>query len=169
MIRLTHQRYAEAIGAAFAMMPPPIRDRLAGTHFLTNTDPVIAGLHRFTATSDGRPYSHTPHAVYVEHQPHLPAALRAPTIVLPVMTPPEDIVHELGHILHGQLRFEPHPRAVSEYGATDRWEAFACAFGAWLCPPQDPRRTNPVSLQNRDLLLADRETMALFDSLIDNG
>lgn len=67
-------------------------------------------------------------------QKGVPRDRRVTTVVLPTNEAfdPEVIVHELGHVLHEQLRFEPHAAAVTPYAKTDRWEAFAEAFRLWV-------------------------------------
>jgi hypothetical protein len=142
--RVRLQWHAEAIGAAFDLLPGRLVERLDGTHFLTGTDPVFAGLHGFEESNDGRSYRSTAHVTHLFHQRHLPAAHRAVTVVLPSPDAFERrvIVHELGHVLHWQFghgldwrqRFAHEAVPVTDYARTDRYEAFAEAFAAWALP-----------------------------------
>ena len=113
-------------------MPAGIRDRVGYADFFCGASPVFAGLHNYVDADDGRPYSQTAHALFIMHQWLLPRTLRVPTVVLPNLVEPETVVHELGHILHEALAFEPAATPVTEYAKTNRWEAFAEAFTAWL-------------------------------------
>lgn len=132
MKRLVSYSYNDPIAFALASMPAGIRSRVENTDYFCGASPVFAGLHNYVDTDDGRPYSRTAHAVWIMHQWLLPRTLRVPTVVLPQPVGPKTVVHELGHILHEALEFKPDALAVTEYGKTNRWEAFAEAFTAWL-------------------------------------
>jgi len=132
MKRLTDYAYNDAIAVAVASMPSRIAARVSHVDFFCGASPVFAGLHNYVDTDDGRPYSLTAHAVWIMHQWLLPRTLRVPTVVLPALVAPKTVVHELGHILHEALAFEPVAAPVTEYAKTNLWEAFAEAFTAWL-------------------------------------
>ena len=133
MNRLTSWAYAPAISTALATIPERLHARIA-CDFLTGTDPIWVGLHRYEAASFGRSYAETAHCVYPFHQTPLVKSSRRTTVVLPAPVTPRTVIHELGHVLHESLRFEPTTTAVSWYGATNRFEAFAEAFTSWLVP-----------------------------------
>jgi hypothetical protein len=132
MKRLLSYQFNDAIQVAEASIPPKIMARLAGVDYCCGVDPVFVGLHRYTEAKDGRPYSATAHVAWTMHQKHLPLANRVPTVVLPVEVEPETVAHELGHALHEQLDFGLRAAPVTAYAQTNRWEAFAEAFTAWL-------------------------------------
>lgn len=162
MNRLMSYRYCRPIERALEIVPPAIRARLAGVHFLTGTDPIAAGLHGYRETRDGRSYLDVAHVVYPFHQGHLPADRRRTTVVLPYPDPhPASVVHELGHALHEALGFEHDADPVTEYARTNRFEAFAEAFTTWFFwhgeDVEDSARR----------LFEDRPTMALFEALRD--
>jgi hypothetical protein len=100
----------------------------------TGTDPVFAGLHRYESASLGRSYRDIAHVVYPYHMEHLPRARRRVIVVMPTLIHPYVVVHELGHVLHHRLRFEPVAEPVTEYAQTNEREAFAEAFAAWVLP-----------------------------------
>lgn len=106
-------------------------------HFdvLTGTDPVWAGLHGYRDTGDGRSYSSTAHVAYPFHQ-RLVKAQQAPTIVLPDPRPelPRTLVHEIGHVVDFHMGFGVMLPAITRYAQTNRREAFAVAFTAWVYP-----------------------------------
>lgn len=161
MKRLRSGLSTASIEAAYSLIPPPIADRLRAVDWFLDTNPIWAGLHTYETTEDGRPYSETAHTVHPMHQCSLPRSLRAPTVVLfrDDLKYPDVAVHELGHILHEQLRFEPSPSPVSDYAGSNKWEAFACAFTAWVVPWQCSRRHDPT------ILWRDSATMRLFEHL----
>lgn len=132
MNRIGDARYGETIGKALSLYPTPLRERLAGTHFLTDTDPVFAGLHCYGDTTDGRSYKETAHAVYPFHQEHRPRCHRTPTVVLPVRPSLCTVVHELAHVLDWHLGFDHVAKPVTEYAKTNRSEAFAEAVTSWI-------------------------------------
>ncbi len=130
MERLTSQRFVPAVVAARALVPPGVARRLH-YHIFTG-DPLWAGLHDYEDTDAGNSYRRVPHAVYPCHQWGLPRARRVPTIVLPRPMRPEQVVHEIGHILDEVLGFQHVAEPVSRYAKTNSAEAFAEAFTAWL-------------------------------------
>jgi hypothetical protein len=161
MQRIRSGGYSELIRAAHALIPEPICG-LVQADFLCGTDPVFAGLHRYDAIADGRSYRNTAHVAYDFHQGGLPRARRRVTVVLPGR--PEKtrlwaVVHELGHVLHAHLGFEHDAWPVTEYAETNRFEAFAEAFTAWVLPHPAYR-----GAQER-LLSYDPATVALFEGL----
>ncbi len=108
-------------------------------------------------TVDGRNYADTAHVLYPTHQPRLPRSRRVTTVCLPLEVESWAVVHELGHVLHEALEFEPAPRPVDDYAATNSHEAFARAFDAWIMPHLWPAE--------RARLEEDSETMMLFRHL----
>lgn len=129
MNRIPNQRFAPAIDKALDITAP-WQPYLARAEFLCGVDPIFAGLHRHQDVADGRSYRNTAHCVHPHHQMHLSAARRATTIVLPTVRPPTTIVHELGHVLHEALDWEPTVAPVTAYAKTNRFEAFAEAWTA---------------------------------------
>ena len=156
MQRIVSQQYAETIGRALSAVPPFIMSRLEHVHFLTGTDPIWAGLHRFPESDDGRSRLDTAHCCYPWNQEGLPRALRQTTIVLPVPETHWTLLHELGHALDEVLGFRHTAYPVDDYAAKNSHEAFACAFEAWLSP----------GYEDYDALMAnDPATVALFTRL----
>lgn len=149
MNRLVSGEFQASIGAALTVIPPAIADRLRHVQFLTGTDPVYAGLHRFEGASFGRSYRTTAHCLYR----HLSSDRRT-TIVLPTPYEPSVVVHELGHALDEVLAWTHDAKPVNWYATTDRQEAFAEAFRAWLYWYGD-----------QDVFMADLDTRALFARL----
>lgn len=148
----------EAISAALDIIPEPIHQLIA-CHYLVDLDPAFVGLHYYRGDepgSDGRLYSETSHCAYSFHQTRLPAARRATTIVLPIARHEQPrplrwtIVHELGHVLDERLGFTHTAVPVNDYAARNRYEAFACAFTAWLF--YEPAEPDPASLSLFDHL-----------------
>jgi hypothetical protein len=150
--------YSELIEAAYRLVPRRLHD-LIRPHFLTGVDPVFAGLHGYQRASYGRSYRSIPHVAYGWHQ-RLLAAQRHTTVVLPSLARVSIVVHELGHVLHERLGFEPEPEPVTWYGQTDTGEAFAEAFAAWALPFGHGYGAAKDQLYERD-----RPTVALFDGL----
>lgn len=159
MERLRDYRYAAVITAALDRIPEAIRPLVAHAHYLTGVDPLYVGLHDYQQTFDGRSYRDTAHVAYVCNQGRLPLDRRHTTVVLPQPVEPRTIVHELGHVLDEVLGFEHIAKPVTAYAENDRYEAFAEAFSAWLCP--EYQQWSEVM----DALRADRATLALFDGL----
>lgn len=159
MDRIRPGGYSAVIEAAYGLIPAGIHP-LVRSHFLTGTDPVFAGLHRYDVTDDGRAYADTAHAVYEFHQEHLPRERRHVTVVLPWLPPLAVVVHELGHVLHLRLCFEPTPEPVTDYGRVNKREAFAEAFAAWVLPFGHGYGAAKDALYERD-----RKTVALFEEL----
>lgn len=170
MERIKAGGYTELITTAYTLIPQPMH-RLIRPHILCGTDPGFAGLHRYTSASYGRSYADTWHVTYPKQQ-ILPALQdRHTTVVIPHATddapwvyrryghhrPIAGIIHELGHVLDETLRFEHNATPVTAYAHTNRREAFADAFTAWLIPSYLPSygSTTPV----------DPATTALFEHL----
>ena len=149
MNRITCNADAEIIAAAREVIPVPILDLLNGTDWLTSVDPIYAGLHTFEDTDDGRSYRGTAHTAYPFH-----TFDGSTTIVLPGNRGILTAVHEMGHALDYVLGFEWDTVPVSEYGETNRYEAFAESFVAWLFYEND-----------QDALARDAGTVALFERL----
>lgn len=127
MQRVPNQRFVPAIARALSLTAR-WSQYLQRAEFLCGVDPVFAGLHHFADIGDGRSYRNTAHCAYPHNQMHLSAQLRATTIVLTRPLEPHVIVHELGHVLHEALRFEPVVAPVTDYAATNKYEAFAEAW-----------------------------------------
>jgi hypothetical protein len=132
------------------LIPASLHEWVAAD-FACGVDPLFAGLHRFEDASYGRSYRDTAHCVHPHHQMHLPADRRQTTIVIPKVLTPDHIVHELGHVLHERLQWEPIAEPVSWYARTNHHEAFAEAFTSWLVPGHAAR--------------PDDRTLALFEQL----
>lgn len=145
--------YREAITAAHRLIPERLHPLLAAD-FACGIDPVFAGLHHYERASYGRSYRTTSHVTYGFHQHHMPPTQRATTVVLIDPEHPRVIVHELGHVLHERLRFDPAPEPVTRYAAGDRWEAFAEAFTAWCLPGYTTRPVDPATRALLDRLAA---------------
>ena len=124
---------------------------LVRTDWFCGADPLFADLHRVQSASFGRSYRSTPHCVYPHHQLHRARADRRTTVALPSVETPDVVVHELGHVLHERLRWEPVARPVSWYAETDWCESFAESFASWLIPGYAHR--------------PDDRTLSLFESL----
>lgn len=157
MDRIVNRLIAPSIVEAKRLLPPAILRRVRHADFLCGVDPNFVGISDYVTTDDGRSYGDTAHVLYPEHQWLIPKSRRATTVCLPVDTEAWAVVHELGHVLHEILTFEPNPRPVDEYGAMNGREAFARAFDAWILP-----HTWPIE---RERLEEDRETIALFRML----
>jgi hypothetical protein len=160
MERIVNQQYAELIAYAISAVPDKIMDIIKPVHFFTGTNPIFAGLETGAETTeDGKPFREIMdmHYIPIESQLHLPKYLRYPTIVMPnPLEKPGDIVHELGHVLDDRTMwylYQTDILPVSEYAKTDKYEAFAEAFGAWLFYDYGNDRQ------------IDPETLALFERL----
>jgi hypothetical protein len=161
MDRVKRGGFSAAIQAAYQLIPPTIHDMIR-PDFLCGTDPVFAGLHDYLAVTDGRSYRNTAHVAY-EFNQRLSRSHRRTTIVLPTPPSVEVLVHELGHVLHECLGFEPEATRVTWYGKTDRFEAFAEAFTAWVLPYGHGYG------EAKDLLYEqDARTVALLEGLAGN-
>lgn len=134
MNRCARAGFRESVGRALDVVPSRVLERLTGVQFFLGADPVLAGLTLWDYTGDGRSYRDTAHVLYDFHQHHRPADDRPVTVVIPELEPPEVVVHELGHALDHALGFSHEARPVTAYAATNRHEAFAEAFTAWLWP-----------------------------------
>jgi hypothetical protein len=142
MERIVSWQYAEAIGEAMGIIGPTFERRLCHVHFLTGVDPIYAGLHNYRETPDDlRSYRCTAHVAYPWHC--LDTEKRT-TVVLPTLGAANlrTVIHELGHCLDEVLGFSHTAKAINEYAATNREEAFAEAFSAfflWLTPEEERR------------------------------
>lgn len=161
MDRAHGRGFGAVIEAGLALVPAAVHPLLA-CDWLTGTDAVFAGLHRyggsFTYTDASGTFSYTyqenPHTVYPHHQRHLPKDRRVTTVVLPRVFRPDVVVHELGHVLHQRLDWRHHAqRRVTDYAHRDAWEAFAEAFTSWCVPGYGAR--------------PDEATVDLFERLAD--
>ena len=127
MQRIHGTGYVTAITAALAILPAWLAHMLRPTHFLCGIDPLYAGLHSFPEAEDGRSLRDTAHVAYGHHI-NAARAQAVTTVVLPLVEPPEVVLHELGHVLHERLGFAPAPEPVTAYAEVDEFEAFAEAF-----------------------------------------
>ena len=156
MERITKSIYAEAIGAAFDLLPPSVEARLRYIHFFTG-DPIYAGLHTYESIGDGRSYHNTAHACLATLGCFVDSRERT-TIVLPTLdaATPRTVIHELGHCLDEVLGFEHIALPINAYAKTNRQEAFAEAFVAqyfWL------------GTKAEDIFQSDKATRYLFKQL----
>lgn len=140
MKRVRRNSDGEAIGTALRLIPPRILERIGPVDFLTRTNPVFAGLHRYIECGPFT-YDQVAHFVWPLHQSHRPRSDRTPTVVLPVdyAFEPNVIVHELGHALDLRLGRAHIANPVTAYAQTNRDEAFAEAFSAWVVPAADDK------------------------------
>lgn len=165
MERLVDYRYSELISAGFDILPLGIAGRLKGTHFFTGTSPIYAGLFDYVTSKTGRSY----HTIWCVAQPRhltrLPKRQRQTTVILPkyamkgypFMLLPMLIIHELGHVLDEILGRNHIAEPVTEYAETNRAEAFAEAFTAWLNPG--------YGQYYRQLRHVDEKSLSLFREL----
>lgn len=170
MNRVKAGGYTELITAAYDLIPEPMH-RLIRPHIMCGTDPGFAGLHRYQSASYGRSYANTWHVAYPGHQILQAAQDRHTTVVVTDVIddapwirrryghyrPVAAMVHELGHVLDESLRFEHTAAPVTKYARTNRGEAFAEAFTAWLIPS--------YMASSRSTALIDGATTALFEHL----
>ena len=154
---MVDRRIVPAIVEARRLVRPAIWQRVKGADFLCGVDPNFVGVSEYTVTVDDRNYADTAHVLYPIHQPRLPRSRRVTTVCLPLDAESWAIVHELGHVLHEALAFEPSPWPVDDYAATNSHEAFARAFDAWIMPYFWPAE--------RARLEKDPETVMLFRNL----
>ncbi len=161
MERIVSCKYSELIGAAFDIIPATIVDRLGYIHFLTGTDPIYVGLKREECPNDGRSFRTTwccsyPWNQFVED--------KRVTVVMPQLYKgypmkllPMLVVHELAHVLDYILGFNHVVKPITEYGRTNRMEAFADSFVYWLFPEYEDyyEITKPIG----------DETIYLFEQL----
>lgn len=161
MERIRHQRHAEAIREALSLVPDAVRDRVR-PHWLTGTDPVFAGLHRYEEASHERSYRTTAHCTYPYHQTPLLRADRHTTIVLPTEDDfdPTIILHEYGHAVDEHLGFHRRVTPLGWYARTRRSEAFAEAFTAWVLPERF------VAAYYRFETLIDPDDRAYFEAVL---
>lgn len=156
MNRIVTYKNNEAILKAHSIIPKSILDRL---HFdyLIGVDPVYAGLHNHIDTGDKRSYRDTAHVAYAHNQ-CLANRNKRTTIVIPKLLEPCHVVHEIAHVLDEYLGWEWEAIPITEYAKTDRLEAFAEAFTAWLFYNY---ATIPIKTQSE----IDNKTLTLFESL----
>lgn len=134
MHRVRRQKDIEPINQALELMPEGIKRMLEGVDILSGVDPGFAGLHFYKKASYNRSYADVAHVTYSIYQRHLPLSDRKTTIVLPKKINFATAIHELGHVLHEKLKFEPKVKPVTWYANTDLHEAFAESFTAWIIP-----------------------------------
>jgi hypothetical protein len=166
MDRVRSGGYSALIEAAYQLIPPGLHQFIR-PHFLCGTDPVFAGLHRYENVEDDRPYKTTVHVAYDFHQDGLRRALRHTTVVLPrepKLITLATMVHELGHVLDEALRFEHDAHPINDWANTNRYEAFAEAFTAWVLP-----FGHGYGADKDQLYDSDRQTVALFEELATPG
>jgi hypothetical protein len=109
--------------------------RFIKTDWLIGFDPVRRGLHPFEDTNDGRLYCNTPHVAYGFHQHTMPVGYRlTTTVIVGESVTPKVVVHEIGHVLDESLGFSILCTPCTGYARTNRLEAFAEAFTAFLVP-----------------------------------
>lgn len=154
MDRITDTRWREPIGRALDLIGPTLTAHIGPVRWFTS-DPIFAGLHRYSTTTDDRSYRVTGHCCYPHHFAHRPAIDRVTTIVLPVPPSVATVVHELGHALDHRLGFGHDAAPVTWYARTDRREAFAEAFTAAVV----------AGYGDQDAAAADRATRALWTAL----
>ena len=128
MNRFYTYRNNEAIQAAHRIIPNSILNRLHFDYFI-GADPIYAGISDYEKTTDGRSYRDTACVMYPWH---FRLTKEKTTIVIPKERTPRTIIHEIGHVIDEYLGFEHIAVPVTEYAKTDRYEAFAEAFTAWL-------------------------------------
>lgn len=159
MKRVRQHRYVEPLAPTLELLPARIA-QLVRCDVFAGADPVAAGVHRWVDASYGRSYRSVCHVAYEYHQEHLPRDQRAVTLVLPEVPTIATVMHELGHVLHAALGWEPDPLPVTWYAEGNGHEAFAEAFAAWALPFGHGYGAA------KDLLYeSDRATVALLDGL----
>jgi hypothetical protein len=146
------------IAHALTIPPGGIMRRLQGVEFIAGVDPLFVGAHRYKLSTDGRSYHDTACCLSPHHQQHRPRSDRPTRVVLPNVREPAVVIHELGHALDQAIDWDrSDPMPVTAYAQTNRFEAFAEAFTAWLMPNAYPWATS--------ILQSDQATVALFDEL----
>jgi len=152
---------ADVIGAALDLMPEGVRRSVEDADVLF-ADPVFVGLHDYDEVP-GYPdvtYRRCAHVVYPYHQHRIPKSMRCTTVVLPTPKPLRSVLHEYGHVLDEQLGFELVLAPVSKYAMTNREEAFAEAFAAWVMRERWVIDDEPASLRLCPLALDTFERLA---------
>jgi hypothetical protein len=155
--RIPNQRYAEALTLGLSYLPTLILRRLTAVRIVCGVDPVFAGLTRTVIAADGRSYRDTPHVCWPIHLRHRPADDRQTTVMFPTVPHPVTVAHELGHALDWSLGRTHTAVPVTDYARTNRDEAFAEAFTAWMF--------KAGYYGDADVLYADGATVRLFDDL----
>ena len=148
--RIHDASWNPAISEAFKLIGPSLSARLAHVQWVVGVDPLFAGVHHYSTTTDGRAYGDTAHVAYALHIPG-PADRRATSVILPKRASGSwgdvaVVVHELGHALHEAVGFDHDALPVSRYARTNRWEAFAEAFTSWVWGPGYADRPSPQSV-----------------------
>ena len=133
MKRMVSGGHAEVIERAFAAIPESLH-ALLRADFLCGVDPRFVGLHRFDDTFYGSSYGTTAHCAYPIHQEPILPVDRVTTVVLPLLSTVETVIHELGHVLDESLGLAIEPQVSSEYAKSNRPECFAEAFTAFVSP-----------------------------------
>jgi hypothetical protein len=153
--------FHNAIEGAFRPLPDALRARLEHVDFFCGADPVAAGLTPVETSDDGRSFREIAYCDYLQNQLHLPADRRRTTIVLPTERAANiwTVRHELGHVLHELVGWFGPVRPLTEYAASNRYEAFAEAFCAW----REPRYCG------MDLRSVDPRAEALFETIAETA
>lgn len=132
--------YRAVIEAARSRIPEPIWRRVETVRFLCGVDPIWAGFEADTSNGiDERSYRDTWHVSWQPcHQANLPADQRQTTIIIPNLDHDAysvlSMIHEIGHVLDEVDGFQWAAPAIDAHADHNRYEAFACAFTAWLAP-----------------------------------
>lgn len=126
-------RDVDVIRTALDLMPDGVRRSVEHADILL-ADPIFVGLHNYEG--DSYSYRDCAHVVYDYHQRCRPRSRRTTTVVLPTPKSLKTVVHEYGHVLDEQLGFDLQFAPVSAYATTNRQEAFAEAFAAWVMGEQ---------------------------------
>ena len=150
-----------ALGWVLNQLPPGIRRLLGEVDCIAGVDAIWMGVNTFHHTEDGRFYRDTSYVIPQCLQLHLPASMRATTMVL--LSGDEgsiDVIrHELGHMLDDRMNYmRPDFEPLDSYAATNHWEAFATAFQSWATEA-GPDET---FFHNRQRVLMDCPAAAAF-------
>lgn len=113
-------RLLPGLVVALDALPAPLREWLCFD--VWTDDPIWSGLHSHEDTNDGRSYRSIWHCHYSDHD--------RPVIVLPEDDEPWGIVHEIGHVAHWQLGWQPIVPPLTEYALANDHEAYAEMFTA---------------------------------------
>ncbi len=137
MVKVYTTQYNEAVAKAFEFMRG-ISPEYLRCDWLIGRDPLSTGYGNYgEATGDGRSYKRVPHVLYPVHRTDkrdVPPMIALPHTTSSWYNSPETIVHEMGHVVDFWLGFKHMASPVTAYARTNRREAFAEAFSAWICP-----------------------------------
>ncbi len=133
MQRVANRDSLSALQEALRLIPKSLHSRIQ-CDLLLGVSPVKAGLFDFIDTGDGRNYHDTACVFYGCRQQGLALSKQRTTLCIPVEETPETFVHEFGHVLDETLGFEWLLSPICQYAKTNRFEAFACAFTAFIVP-----------------------------------